>query len=98
MRVLRGMRDGVGEGVPQEVSWACAEGQLLVLLLWIQVLAAVGVSVVHVLGVGAGVGESFAALVTLVRLLPRVQAAVLDQMVLMFKGLVADLALVGALA
>lgn len=50
------------------------------------------------LGVGAGVGESLATLVTLVRLLPGVQAAVFDQMVLMFKGLVADLTLVGALA
>lgn len=67
-------------------------------LLRVQVLAAVSVAVVHVLGVGARMGESLAALVTLVRFLPGVQAAVLDQMVLVFKGLVADLALVRTLA
>lgn len=42
--------------------------------------------------------EAFATLVTLVGFLSGVQPAVLNQMVLMLKGLVADLALVGALA
>lgn len=50
------------------------------------------------LGVRAGVREAFATLVTLVGFLSRVQPAVLDQMVLMLEGLVADLALMRTFA
>lgn len=39
-------------------------------------------------------GEAFAALVALVRLLPRVEAHVFDQVVLVFESLAADVALV----
>lgn len=79
---------------------ACPRGErhLLVVLVWILVFAAVSVTVVHVLGVRAGVREAFAALVTLVGFLSGVQPAVLNQMVLMLKGLVADLALMRTLA
>lgn len=50
------------------------------------------------LGVRAGVREAFATLVTLVGFLSGVQPAVLNQMVLMLEGLVADLALMRTLA
>ena len=43
-------------------------------------------------------GEALAALVALVGLLPRVQARVLDEMVLVFEGFLADLTLVWSLA
>lgn len=43
-------------------------------------------------------GEAFAALVTLVGFLSRVQPAVLDQVVLVLEGLVADLALMRTFA
>lgn len=49
------------------------------------------------LGVGAGVREAFAALVTLVGLLPGVKTGVLDQVVLVFKRLLTDTTLMGAL-
>ena len=59
---------------------------------------AVGVAVVHVLRVGARVREALAALVALVGLLARVQARVLDEVVLVFERLLTDLALVRTLA
>ena len=43
-------------------------------------------------------GEALATLVALVGLLARVQSRVLNEMVLVFKGLLADLALVWTLA
>ena len=43
-------------------------------------------------------GEALATLVALVGLLARVQSRVLNEMVLVFKGLLADLALVRTLA
>lgn len=67
-------------------------------LVWILVFAAVSIAVVHVLRVRARVREAFATLVTLVGFLSRVQPAVLNQMVLMLEGLVADLALMRTLA
>lgn len=45
---------------------------------------------VHVLGVGAGVGEPFPTLVTLVRFLPRVEPHVFNQVVFVFESLAAD--------
>lgn len=39
-------------------------------------------------------GEAFAALVTLVRFLPRVETHVFDQVVFVFEGFAADVALV----
>lgn len=42
-------------------------------------------------------GEALAALVTLVRLLPRVEPHVFDQVVFVFEGLAADAALVRSL-
>lgn len=43
-------------------------------------------------------GEPLPTLVALVRLLPRVQSGVLDEMVFVFEGFLADLALVRPLA
>lgn len=50
------------------------------------------------LGVRAGVREALAAFVTLVGFLSGVQPAVLDQVVLVLEGLVADLALMRTFA
>lgn len=60
----------------------------------VQVFPAVGIAVVHVLGVGSRVGEALATLVALVGFFSRVKAGVLDQVVLVLEGFLADLALV----
>ena len=73
--------------------WACSPR--LRGLPFLGLPLAVGVAVVHVLGVGARVGEALPALVALVGLLPGVQAHVLDQVMLVFKRLFADATLVG---
>ncbi len=52
---------------------------------------------VHVLRVGARVGEALAALVALVRLLPRMEPHVFNQVVFVFEGLAADATLMGSL-
>lgn len=58
---------------------------------------AVGVSMVHVLAVGAGVREAFEAFAALEGFFSRVQSLVFSQMVLMFEGFWAFLAFVWAL-
>lgn len=59
---------------------------------------AVLVAVIHVLGVGAGVGEALAALLALEGFLPRMQASVFRQMVLVLEGLATHFAGEGACA
>lgn len=98
LSILHGQRGLVGE--PALKNAACPQGErhVLVVLVWVLVFTAVRVAVVHVLGVRAGVREALATFVTLVGFLSGVQPAVLNQVVLMLEGLVADLALMRTLA
>ena len=80
----------------KRLSEATAEGLAAYLLILGVRGLAVLVAVVHVLGVGAGVGEALAALLALEGLLSGVQAPVLRQVVLVLEGLGAHLAGEGA--
>lgn len=71
---------------------------VLALLAVLSVGLAVAEAMVHVLAVGARVGKALEALLALERLLAAVQPLVFRQVVLVFEGLLADVALVWSLA
>jgi hypothetical protein len=58
----------------------------------------VGVSMVHVLAVGAGVRKALPALIALKRLRPRVEPEVLREVMLVLEGLLTRITLVRALS